>query len=56
MMDDWKLPPKNAVTFCNKCKLRENYTATCTKYPKGIPDEVLIQKTPCKEFEPITKA
>ena len=56
MMDDWKLPPKNMVTFCNKCKLRENYTATCTKYPKGIPDEVAIQKTPCKEFEPITKA
>jgi hypothetical protein len=43
--------PKNAVTFCNKCQLRKNYTATCTKYPNGIPDEVATQKTPCKEFK-----
>ena len=43
--------PKNAVTFCNKCKLRKNFTATCTKYPNGIPHQVLTQKTPCKEFE-----
>lgn len=46
--------PKNAVTFCNKCKLREPFTAVCTKYPNGIPHEAATQKTPCKEFEPIT--
>ncbi len=44
--------PRNAVTFCNKCKLRVPFTATCKKYPDRIPNEVLKQKTPCKEFEP----
>lgn len=47
--------PKNAVTFCNKCKMRAKGTATCPKYPDRIPNEVLKQKTPCKEFEPILK-
>lgn len=42
--------PKNAVTFCNKCALRKNYTSTCSKYPNGIPHEVLVQKEPCKKF------
>ena len=47
--------PKNTVTFCNECALRVPFTATCPKYPDRIPDQVLIQKTPCKEFEPITE-
>ncbi len=42
--------PRNAVVQCNKCKKRVNYTATCPKYPKGIPDEVLTG-TGCSEFE-----
>ena len=42
-------PPRNAVTFCNKCSLRK--IATCKKYPDGIPIEILTQKTPCKEFQ-----
>lgn len=55
MKEDWKLPPKNRVRFCNNCKLRVVGTASCKKYPTRIPHEVLIQKTPCKEFEPIVK-
>ena len=47
--------PKNTVTFCNKCKHRAPLAATCPKYPNRIPDQVLTQKTPCKEFEPKTK-
>ena len=47
--------PKNTVTFCNECALRVPFTATCPKYPNRIPDQVLTQKTPCKEFEPIKK-
>lgn len=47
--------PKNKVTFCNKCELRDPFTATCPKHPNGIPYQVLTQKTPCKEFEPKTK-
>ncbi len=47
----WDNIPKNAVTFCNRCALRKDYTATCKKYPENIPYEVLVQKEPCKEFE-----
>ena len=43
--------PKNAVKQCNKCKKRVNFTATCPKYPKGIPYEVLVGES-CVEFEP----
>ena len=33
--------PKNAVKFCNQCKHRIPYTATCKAFPNGIPKAVL---------------
>ena len=45
--------PKNAVKLCNKCKKRVNFTATCQKYPKRIPHEVLVGE--CPDFEPKEK-
>ena len=44
--------PLKAVTVqCNKCRKRVNFTATCPKYPKWIPDEVLTGGG-CPDFEP----
>ena len=38
--------PKNAVKFCNQCKHRIPYTATCAAFPNGIPVEVATWRTP----------
>ncbi len=42
--------PRPAKCQCNGCKKRVDYTATCPKYPKRIPHEVLVG-TDCPEFE-----
>lgn len=36
---------------CNKCKKQAKFTATCPRYPKRIPHEVLVGEN-CPEFEP----
>ena len=41
---------KNKVKLCNKCALRMPKTATCEKYPQGIPHEVAVGRPLCKAF------
>ncbi len=42
--------PKPLKCQCNGCKKRVNFTATCPKYPRMIPHEVLVGEN-CPEFE-----
>ena len=47
----WDLIPKNAAWQCATCKKHIPHTATCTAYPKWIPEEITFGSVLCTEWE-----
>jgi hypothetical protein len=41
-MGDFAGNPSNAATVCDSCRNLIRFTAACTAFPEGIPDEIMF--------------